>query len=189
MEVFFQQKLRNNFFFTGSYTLFWSNFSGRNGDLIPSAWDNRHLVSAILGYKFRKNWELGVKYRYQGGVPYTPFDLAASRLNYAVTGTGTLDVANLNSLRLAPFNQLDIRIDKKWNFRRTTLDLFFDIQNALAAKNEAVPNYTFARNADNSGWLTTDGKPLAADGSNAQPIILPNFNSTVLPTLGIIVEF
>jgi outer membrane cobalamin receptor len=189
LELFFQQKLRNNFFFTGSYTLFWSNFSGRSGDLIPSAWDNRHLVSAILGYKFRKNWELGVKYRFQGGVPYTPFDLAASRLNYAVTGTGTLDVANLNSLRLAPFNQLDIRIDKKWNFRRTTLDLFFDIQNALAAKNEAVPNYTFARNADNSGWLTTDGKPLATDGSNAQPIILPNFNSTVLPTLGIIVEF
>jgi outer membrane cobalamin receptor len=189
VELFVQQKLLKNFFFTGSYTLFWSKFSNANGREIPSSWDNRHLFSAILGYKFGRNWELGVKYRYQGGVPYTPFDDVASRRDYAVTGTGTLDADQINTLRLTAFNQLDLRIDKKWNYRRATLDIFVDIQNALSSKSQGEPNYTFTRNADNTDWKTTDNLPLRPDGSNAIPIILDNLSGSFLPSIGIIVEF
>ncbi len=188
-ELFVQQKLAKGFYFTGSYTLFWSKFSNGDGRLVASGWDNRHLVSSILGYKLPRNWEIGVKYRYQGGVPYTPFDDEASRLNYAVTGTGTLDVDRLNTLRLRAFNQMDIRVDKKWNFRRATLDVFLDIQNATAAKSQSEPNYTFARNEANTDWRTSDGLPLRPDGGNAVPIILDNLSGTVLPSIGIIVEF
>jgi len=72
IELFAQQKLNKNLFFTGSYTLFLSKFSNLDGQLIASAWDNRHLLSLLAGYKLPRNWELGVKYRLQGGVPYTP---------------------------------------------------------------------------------------------------------------------
>jgi hypothetical protein len=124
LELFAQQKLNNNLYFTGSYTLFWSRFSNADSQKIASAWDNRHLLSLLAGYKLGRNWEVGVKYRLQGGVPYTPLDLEASRLNYATIGTGVLDNSRLNSLRLGNFSQLDLRIDKKWNFRRFTLDVF-----------------------------------------------------------------
>jgi outer membrane cobalamin receptor len=188
-ELFVQQKLYKGLFFTGSYTLFWSKFSNADGRLIASGWDNRHLVSTILGYKLPRNWEIGVKYRYQGGVPFTPFDLDASRRNYLVSGTGTLDIDRLNSQRLRSFQQCDIRVDKKWNFRRATLDVFIDIQNAFANKSETEPNYTFTRKPDNSDWETTDGQPIRPDGGNAIPIILNNLDGSLLPSIGIIVEF
>jgi hypothetical protein len=189
MELFAQQKLNKNLYFTGSYTLFWSKFSNLNGELINSAWDNRHLLSLLAGYKFRRNWELGLKYRWQGGVPYTPLDLDASRANYATIGTGILDNSRLNTLRVGNFSQMDLRVDKKWNFKRVTLDVFIDIQNLLNAPSPAPPNYTFKRTEDGTAFVTTDGKALAADGSNAIPLLLDNSDGSLLPTIGIVVEF
>ncbi len=189
LELFAQQKLNKSLYFTGSYTLFWSKFSNQNGQLIASAWDNRHLLSLLAGYKFNRNWELGLKYRWQGGVPYTPLDLDASRANYASIGTGVLDNSRLNTLRLGNFSQLDLRIDKKWNFKRATLDVFVDIQNILNTINPAPPNYTFQRTADGAAFVTTDGKPLLSDGSNAIPLLLNNTEGSLLPTVGLVVEF
>ncbi|MBL7933863.1 MAG: TonB-dependent receptor, partial [Bacteroidia bacterium] len=159
-EFFVQQKLIKRIFYVFSYTFVRSSFSGVNKKLIPSSWDYQHLISATLGYKFKNNWQLGLKYRLSGGSPYTPFDLRASQQNYLLLGTGVLDYNNLNTKRLMTFNQLDLRIDKKFNFKRTTLDLFIDIQNALLFKQESAPSYTFKRNADNTGFETTDGMPV-----------------------------
>lgn len=189
MELFVQQKLSGNIYAVGSYTLFWSKFGGFSGELIPSAWDTRHLLSLLFGRKFNKGWEMGLKYRYQGGAPLTPFDLEASQRNYATLGVGILDLEQLNSERLRYFSQFDFRIDKKWNFKRSTLDVFFDITNAFVQSNPAYPNYTFQRNADNSGFATTNGGPLLPDGSNAIPVILSNNDAVPVPTIGFIVEF
>jgi outer membrane receptor for ferrienterochelin and colicin len=189
MELFVQQKLWKNFFFVGSFTYFYSRFSGNDQKLVASSWDNRNLIALTLGKKFRRNWELGLKWRYQGGAPYTPFDEAASRRNYLTIGEGTLDYGRLNTERLGNFNQLDIRIDKKWNFRRTTLDVYIDVTNLLATANPSFPSYTFKRNADNTDFETTDGQPIKTDGSNAIPYLLPPSDASVLPTIGFIFEF
>lgn len=189
MELFVQQKLWKNFFFVGSYTYFYSRFSGNDQKLTASAWDNRNLIALTLGKKFRRNWELGLKWRYQGGAPYTPFDEDASRRNYLTIGEGTLDYSRLNTERLGSFNQLDIRIDKKWNFRRTTLDVYIDVTNVLAAANPSFPSYTFKRTADNTNFESTDGQPIKPDGSNAIPYLLPASDAATLPTIGFIFEF
>ena len=130
-----------------------------------------------------------MKYRFAGGTPYTPFDTAASRRNYATTGSGVLDYLNINSKRLRSFNQLDIRIDKKMNWKKVSLDLFIDVQNVLLNLQESPPYYTFKRKTDNSGFATTDGLPLSPDGSNAIPMILKNESRQVTPTIGLIFEF
>ena len=80
-------------------------------------------------YKFKRNIELGWKFRYQGGAPFTPFDQTASQRNYLTTGVGTLDYTRFNNNRLAAFNAMDIRIDKKWNFKNWALDVFIDVTN------------------------------------------------------------
>jgi hypothetical protein len=82
-----------------------------------------------------------------------------------------------------------VRIDKKWNFRRFTLDVFLDVQNWYVSQNPGLPQYTFKRNADNTDFVTTDGQPIKRNGSNAIPVILPNDEASVLPTLGFIIEF
>jgi hypothetical protein len=189
-EVFFQQKLTKKIYATFSYTFVRSEFTGGNTSrYIPSSWDYRHLVSGILGHKFNRGWELGLKYRFVGGAPYTPFDMDASQANYATLGTGILDYTRLNTLRLNTYNQLDIRLDKKYNFNKWSIDLYMDVQNALGINNPAAPDYTFKRTADNSGWLTTDGNSLKPDGSNAIPMLLDDSSATIIPSIGFVIEF
>ncbi len=189
MEFQFQQKLTRNFFVILSYTLYKSEFTNANGNYVSASWDNKNLLSFIGGYKFNHNIELGIKFRYQGGSPYSPFDLKASQENYNVLGTGIIDYAQFNTLRLKDFNSMDMRIDKKWNYKKWSFDLFFDITNAYAATQPAAPTFTFKRTTDNKSFLTTDGLPLKANGSNAIPLILDNSSKVVIPSIGFIIEF
>lgn len=188
-EMYVQQKLVKNFFYIGSYSYVISKFSGLDGILRSSSWDNRHLLSLTLGYKFKRNWDLGLKYRYAGGSPYTPFDLQASQQNYLTVGTGIADYGKLNTQRLNAFSQLDFRIDKRYNFKKTALNLYIDIQNILKSENENFPKYTFKRTEDNTAFLTTDGQPLQTNGSNGIPTILNTKSGNLIPSFGFIIEF
>lgn len=189
MEFYFQQKLVKRIFAVFSYTFVRSRFSGSDGALIASSWDNRHLVSALFGWKLKRGWEIGAKFRFAGGAPYTPFDTLASRFSFATSGQGLLDFSRLNTERLINFSQLDIRFDKKFYFRKSTLDVFIDIQNAMRSLNPDIPDYTFKRNADNTGFETTDGQALRPDGSNGIPVFLKDETPLVTPAIGIIFEF
>ncbi|MCX6318268.1 MAG: TonB-dependent receptor [Bacteroidetes bacterium] len=189
IELFAQKKLTNRFFGIFSYTFYRSQYSGNNAVFIPSSWDNRHLLSVTWGYKFPRNWELGLKFRYQGGAPITPFDETASRINYLSLGQGVLDYSRLNTTRLNAFHASDVRIDKKWNLRKITLDLFLDVTNWYLAKSPAQESYTFKRNATNTGFETTDGQPIKANGSNAIPVRLANDDAQATPSIGFIIEF
>ena len=189
MEAYVQQKLVKKLFYVLSATVYKSEFSGADGIYRPSTWDYGYVVSATLGYKFKHNWDLGAKYRIAGGQPYTPFDPDRSRAAYLTTGRGVYDYSQLNQERLPLFQQLDMRVDKKFNFRKTSLILFVDIQNVFLYKTPSLPNYTFERNSDNTGFATTDGNPVSADGSNAIPRILQDRSATVVPAIGFIYEF
>lgn len=189
LEFFVQQKMTDRLFYVASYSYVISKFSGADGELKPSSWDNRHLFSTTLGYKFDKDWDLGLKYRFAGGSPYTPFDMSASQQNYLLIGEGIPDVNLLNESRLSNYSQLDLRIDKKYFFNKTSLIVYLDVQNVLAQKNENEPYYTFQRNESNTGFQTTDGQPIQMDGSNAIPTLLENKSGRPLPSLGIIYEF
>src|SRR5690606_26215954 len=145
MEAYAQQKLIKNLFYVVSATVYKSEFSGANDVYRPSTWDYGFIFSSTLGYKFKRNWYIGVHYRAAGGQPYTPFDVATSTANYLTTGVGTYDYARLNSERLPMFQQLDLRIDKKFNFKKTSLNLFLDFQNVLLQKTPYLPRFTFQR--------------------------------------------
>jgi hypothetical protein len=188
-EFFLQQKLTGNLFAVFSYTWFKSEFSGSNGKLIPTAWDATNLVSFVGGYKLPRNWEIGLKYRFQGGAPYTPFDLEASQRNYLTLGIGVLDYSKLNTLRLKGFSSMDLRVDKKWNYKKSLLDFYIDFTNLLQTQNFGNPNYTFKRNAEETDFESIDGKPILQNGSNAIPLILDNASGAGVPTIGLIYEF
>lgn len=189
MEAYVQQKLVHNLFYLASVTLYKSEFSGINRQFSPSTWDYGLILSGTFGYKFEKNWDLGLKYRLANGQPYTPFNIEASTENYLTSGTGTYDYTQLNTKRLPVFSQLDIRVDKKYNFKDLSLILFLDFQNILMYKTPYLPKFTFERNQDNSGFKTTDGQPVKQDGSNAIPLILKDRSASIVPALGFILEF
>lgn len=197
-EFLFQQRLTKNFYGILSYTYYHSKFSGTDQKLISSAWDNRHLLSFTGGYRFGKNWEVGLRFRYQGGAPYTPFDTRQSLDNYYFLSGATLDYTRINQERLGDFNAADMRIDKKYNFKKWTLNIFLDIQNVYNSKNPTAPSFTLKRNPDES-FATTTGEPYnpgvfgnPSAPNNRQkgiPVILPNTSGSRLPSIGFVVEF
>ena len=185
VEFLAQRKLTKGIYGILAYTYVFSEFTDKNGDFQPSAWDNRHIVSLTAGYRFGKNWELGVRWRYLGGAPYTPVDTATSVLQavFDVRGTGIPDYNRVNSLRLDPFHALDFRIDKKWFYDKWTLNLYLDVQNAYGFAADQPDILTVGRNAN--------GQPVVDPNNPASyvPRFLENDAGTVLPSIGVIFEF
>jgi len=110
-------------------------------------------------------------------------------MNYLTLGQGIFDYTKLNTQRLRGFHSSDVRIDKKYNYKHVTLDLFIDVTNWYVAAAESVPYFTFKRNEANTEFVTTDGKALQANGSNAIPTYIVNDKAQTTPTIGFIVEF
>ena len=185
-ELFIQQKLWKNFYGWLAYTYVRSYFSNADGTYAPSSWDQVHLLNLILGKRFKKNWEAGMKLRYSGGSPYTPYDTDLSSLKsyWDVSGKGFIDYDRINTLRIPSNYQVDFRVDKKWFYKKWSLNLYFDMQNATQATTTGVPILTVERN--------TDGTPKEITGSNPpryQTKMIDNNFKTFVETIGIIIEF
>jgi hypothetical protein len=168
-----------------SYTFVRSEFSGLNSRVIPSSWDNKHLLNITATRKLGRNWDLGMKFRFVGGAPYTPYDLEKSSYKAAwdLQGQGYLDYSEFNSKRLNAFHQLDLRIDKQYFFTGWSLMLYADVQNVYNHKADQPP--LLIRESD-------DNKLPVTDPSNSLKYSLKYLDSesgTVLPTIGIIIEF
>jgi hypothetical protein len=131
-----------------------------------------------------KNWEIGTRFRFSGGSPYTPYDLEASSLksNFDTFPQGISDFNRLNQNLLANFYQLDLRIDKKYPFKNFSLNVFFDVQNVTNLKYQQRQILVLDRDAN--GQPQTD--PNNANRYKTKLINDPG--GTVLPTLGIIFE-
>lgn len=186
LEFLAQQRLYNNFYGIAAVTLVRSEFTNPNTEgFVPSAWDSRFIVSLTAGKRFGKNWELGTRWRYLGGLPFTPIDVENSSLIevWDLRGQATLDFNQINNQRLAAFHQLDLRIDKRYFFDRWNLNWYFDIQNAYNFKAEQPPLLVPQREVD--GQLKIDPN----DPTRYQMRLVNNPAGTILPTVGIIVEF
>lgn len=186
VEFLAQQRLFNNFYGIASLTLVRSEFTNPNTEgFIPSSWDNRFIVSMTAGKRFKKNWEVGARWRFLGGTPYTPNDLAASSLiqNWSLRNSAILDFNRINGIRLSSFHQLDLRVDKKYYFQKWNLNWYFDIQNAYNFQAQQPPRLIAARDAQ--GNIPID----PTDPSRYQLREISNPAGTLLPTVGIIVEF
>lgn len=177
LELLYQQKLSNNFYGLFSYTYFFSEFSGLDPNIYRrSTWDSRHLVSFTGGYKLNKNWEISSRFRYNGKTPYAPIDETLSLANYPDLRLDYDLLGNENYL-LDPFSQLDLRIDKKWNFTSSSFNLFIEVQNLLSADNPTPPEYGLARNSDGSIKNPSQLKEL------------PRSEGQFIPSIGLVFDF
>lgn len=174
-EFQFQQKLSNDFYGIFSYTWFYSEFTGQDrGLFLPSVWDSRHLVSFVGGYKLKRNWEISARYRFAGQTPFVPTDLDRTLQVYPDI---ILDYQRLGEESLGVFSQLDVRIDKKWNFPKFSFNLFAEVQNVLGQNNPQPPEYGL--NRDETGAVLNPRSLVAIMQDNGQPI----------PSIGLVLDF
>ncbi|MFA5419859.1 MAG: TonB-dependent receptor, partial [Bacteroidales bacterium] len=140
----------NKFIFIGSFTYVRSLFTDITGDYIPSSWDSRYLFTVSGTKDFKRNWSFGAKWRFVGGLPYTPYDLQTSANVQAWNAKGGpyLNYEQLNADRANAFQQLDVRVDKKYFYNKWTLMIYLDIQNLYNFQNEGKPYIIREQNAD-----------------------------------------
>ncbi|PWJ42503.1 TonB-dependent receptor [Sediminitomix flava] len=182
LEFLVQQKFFRGFYGILAYTYVRSEFTDADGNFAPSSWDNRHIVSITSGKKLGKGWEIGGRWLYSGGNPYTPYDEQAS-INPEIWNTqkrAILDYSRVNSERLDAYHQLDIRVDKKYFFDKWSLSMFLDIQNIYNFKSKGQPTLIMA--TDENGNNLVDGN------GNYVPKYLENENGLLQPSIGVIIE-
>lgn len=156
VELFLQKRYANNWYGTLSYSLSDSritNYREDTDEWIPADYDYRHVFTAMGGYKFefhRYQWyqnlpswfrysigsllfsdeaDIGFRFRYMGGRPYTPQEWEPSTRQW-ITNSDLL-----NSERYPDYHRLDIRWDHKFIFERWSLAWYMGVQNVYNRKN------------------------------------------------------
>ena len=185
IEFLAQKKLNKSFYGILAYTWVRSEFKDKNDNYVPSAWDNKHIISMTGGIKLKNDWEIGMRFRFSGGSPYTPYnDTISSLINvWDVNSFGVFDYNQLNGERLKSNHGLDIRIDKKWYWKKVTLNIYLDIQNLYNFQAE-TPRSLIVVTDENGNKISDPNDP-----SRYQIKYLENTAGTLLPSIGIQFEF
>ena len=133
-----------------------TRFRGLDGSTSVGAFDSPMVFNGLLGWRPNARWEFSGRVRSAAGLPTTPF-----------TTAGQLDFARYNEgERLPQFFALDLRIDRRFVFRRSQLVTYIDVQNATSRKNISQ--------------IAWDARQRAA---------VPNESIGLLPSIGINWEF
>ena len=184
-EFLYQQKLYKGFYAILAYTYVVSEFKDKNNSYVPTSWDSRNIVSLTGGKRFKKGWEVGFRWLFSGGSPYTPIDVATSSLkeNWDINGLGLLDINRLNTQRESNFHQLNLRVDKKIFLDKFNMNFYLDIQNAYGYKAKLAPILLVETDANDNPIVDPN------DPTRYKTKFIENTSGIVQPTIGIIIEF
>ncbi|MGZ5966064.1 MAG: TonB family protein [Polyangiales bacterium] len=118
------------------------------------AWDQTHILTVLGSVGFgseRKRqgstnstgylWELGARWRYVTGRPFTPN--VGGVVDFDAGAYAPIPQIPLYNSRIEPFHQLDIRLDKAWEFDSWTLSAYLDVQNVYYRKNPEGVTYNY----------------------------------------------
>ena len=185
LELLVQQKLLSSVYGILSYTFVRGEFSDKNDELINSSWDNRHILNLTAGKKFKNDWELGMKFRFVGGAPYTPYDVERSATIdvWNIVQQGVFDWDQLNEFRNPASHGLDVRLDKKWYFQKWAVNAYIDIQNIYNFQAISQP-YLDVERDDSGNPIIDPNNPQSYEISEIE-----NISGTVLPSIGLMIDF
>ena len=185
LELLVQQKLLSSVYGILSYTFVRGEFSDKNDELINSSWDNRHILNLTAGKKFKNDWELGMKFRFVGGAPYTPYDVERSATIdvWNIVQQGVFDWDQLNEFRNPASHGLDMRLDKKWYFQKWAVNAYIDIQNIYNFQAISQP-YLDVERDDSGNPIIDPNNPQSYEISEIE-----NISGTVLPSIGLMIDF
>jgi TonB family protein len=113
-------------------------------------YDQTHILTLVLSGTWRGGWQLGVRFRLASGNPTTMFSggIFDSDSDAYIGLPGPI-----NADRLPLFHQLDIRLDKKFVFKKWILSIYLDVQNVYnyQASEFAIYNFNYTQHGYLSG--------------------------------------
>jgi TonB family protein len=141
-ELLLRYEPDERFFGWLSYTLSRSERRwGRGESEVLFDFDQTHILAAVASLRIGRGWELGARLRAVSGNPATP---CISGL-YSAFENGYLCLNGaFQSVRSAPFYQLDLRLEKRWQLaEQAGITAYLEVINATARENKDAPVYSF----------------------------------------------
>ncbi len=119
-----------------------------NGDWRPRLFDNRYVVSAVVGWKLDRHWEASARFLLAGGKAFTSIDKARS----AAAGRTVIDEARFQEDHLPAYQSLNLRLDRRFHLPRQSVVAYVSVWNVFdrenvrryywsASRNEVVPEF------------------------------------------------
>ena len=126
--------------------------------LRPADYDQTHILNVVLQARLPRGFSVGARLYVATGRPETL--LTAEDLARTVgAGAGSVDQSDIlgvrNNYRLPTFVQLDLRMDKHWQFQRFYLAAFVEVVNATFARTNLYLSYP----DDGAGNVSLASKP------------------------------
>ncbi len=110
--------------------------------------DQTVIVNVIFGYKFTREWQLGVRWKYATSAPFTPIigdDGGRTRNGGRTIFNPKYDEQLAYTRRLSPYHRLDIRVDRFLNYPWGFGNIFVELLNVYLRKNPEGINFDRAR--------------------------------------------
>lgn len=133
IELTLQKKLARDVYGLASASWSRSRYTDALGREFDRVYDNRVQFNIEGGYKPNERWEFSVRWLYAGGVPYTPFDIEASRR----ANTEVLDASRINAERHAAYHSMNVRVDRRFHFDASSIVVYISVWNVYNRKNVA----------------------------------------------------
>ncbi|MBZ5715372.1 TonB-dependent receptor [Nannocystis pusilla] len=111
---------------------------GDPGGRRPGDFDQRHNLTLVASLKLGRGWQIGGRFRLVSGQPYTP---VVGSIEYE---GAFVPIRGLqNSARFPPFHQLDIRVDRRWIYKRVSFLAYLDVLNVYNHQNVEMYVYSY----------------------------------------------
>jgi TonB family protein len=164
LETLIRWKPDGRFFGWLAYTLSRSQRTQPPSDVETLyAYDQTHILTVLGSYKLGHGWEFGARFRLVSGNMYTPSTYGF----YDENAGSQLSVPSYPAFnsRLPMFEQLDLRVDKTWQFVHWKLGAYLDVMNVYNRGNvEGVTyNYNYTQQTTVTGIPFLPNLGLRAD--------------------------
>ncbi|HKY41187.1 MAG TPA: TonB-dependent receptor [Polyangiaceae bacterium] len=155
LEALFKYKPDERFFGWAAYTLSRSiRQDCPSCDEYLFQYDQTHNFIVLGSYRLGRGWEFGARFRVVSGPLQTPVvGLPSLPAIYAAdAGTFVPLQGKPFTARLPVFHQLDLRVDKRWQFKAWALSAYIDVQNVY--NNPAKEDFIYSFDYSKRGYQT-----------------------------------
>ena len=149
IELTIQKKLARNLYGLINMTYYRARYRDLMGVWRNRMYDNRYIICLSGGYKPNTSWEFNIRWTWSGNKAFTPVNEERSR-QY---GWPWVDYEDIMSGYLSPYQNLSLRVDRRFYFARSNLVIYAGALNILNHENELYRYWFSAINAYESEYM------------------------------------
>lgn len=139
VEVLTRYRLREVFFLWGWVALQRTRLIDEAGAISPTNGDQRWSGGVVASWDIGR-WNLGARYRFAQGLPFTPIDGAV----YDGSRDGWDPIPGpVNSARLPAYQKLDLRVAHRWDLKGWSLQAVLELWYVPPASTQLYPIWNF----------------------------------------------